>query len=286
MIVAVEVLGYAALLDIKTRKVPNKYWIALSIFGLAMIGLEAVLEHAPVESLLVFIPIAAILSDIYIGASAGGVSEKYGAAAKYAVAVGAIVVIGILWGSDDYVQNLLVVPVMMIIIVILYTVDAIRGGADAKALVALAIVFPFYPSIGSLPLIAGSGDIGAIPFPFAFVMLITAAIIVALTPLGFLARNAARGDLQFPQALFGYRMDAHEAEKKHIWLMERMEDGGHILYTRPKREEDLRRELGLLTAAGHSRVWVTPKIPFIVPLLIALVFAAVVGDLFQLLFPL
>jgi hypothetical protein len=46
----------------------------------------------------------------------------------------------------------------------------------------------------------------------------------------------------------------------------------------------LAREVELLRAAGISRVWVTPKIPFIIPLTVSLIFVAIVGNVFFLIF--
>jgi len=285
IVVAVAVLGYASLLDLRTRKVPNKHWIGLSLIGLVLLVVQLILDDATLEYLLVFVPILAILSDAYMSGENGGVSAKWGPSMKYAIAIASIIALAVLWGGQEYFQHLLAIPVMMLVIVLLYMFDAIRGGADAKALMALSIMFPFYPAIGSLPLIHAESSYAEIAFPFAFVVLVNAAIIVALTPLGFLARNATKGDLQFPQALFGYRMKASEVATRHVWLMERMEQGRHVIYTRPRRDEELGKEIELLTAAGHSTVWVTPKIPFMVPMLIGLLVSIALGNLLFLLFP-
>jgi hypothetical protein len=72
----------------------------------------------------------------------------------------------------------------------------------------------------------------------------------------------------------------------HVWLMENMEDGQRRLHTRPRRNEDLDKEVELLKAAGATRVWVTPKIPFIIPMTASLIFTATVGNLLFLLFQL
>ncbi len=279
------ILAYASVLDLRTRRVPNRYMIGLSVFGLAMIVARILADEAPLEYLFVLVPVLAILSDIYMSGRAETLSGRLEAVAKYSVAIISMVIFGALWGTDEYAQHLLAVPVVMLVFVALYMLDAIRGGADAKALIALAVVFPFYPSIGQLPLISSGGSSGELVFPFAFVVLITAAITVAVTPLGFLAVNFVEGRRRLPQALFGRVMSIRDAQRSHVWLMERMEDGRHVLYTRPKQDEDILKETRLLQEAGHTEVWVTPKIPFIVPMLIAFVFAVVVGNLLALLFP-
>jgi preflagellin peptidase FlaK len=78
-------------------------------------------------------------------------------------------------------------------------------------------------------------------------------------------------------------MDAGDTKGRFVWLMERMEDDRHVVYTRPRRNEELDAELELLVKAGHDRVWVTPKVPFIIPVTIGLVFSFVVGNLIFLL---
>jgi hypothetical protein len=81
-------------------------------------------------------------------------------------------------------------------------------------------------------------------------------------------------------------MDLPSASGKHIWLMERMQDGQHIVYTRPRRDEDLGKELQKLRNTGRSRIWVTPKIPFIPAILAGSLITALVGNLLLLIFAL
>jgi preflagellin peptidase FlaK len=205
---------------------------------------------------------------------------------KYAVAVSAVIALAYLWVDKAYFQHLLAVPVIMLAVVGMYMLDIIRGGADAKALMSLAILFPSYPIIGGLPVLLPETELATIVFPFAFVVLIAAAIIVAVVmPLVFLAVNIAARDLRFPNALFGRAMDLEEARGKHVWLMERVQDGSHMTYTRPRRDENLSKELDHLKSIGVSRVWVTPKIPFMVPMLAGILISATAGNLLLLLFP-
>ena len=173
---------------------------------------------------------------------------------------------------------------MMMVFVAMYALDIIKGGADAKALIALSIVFPFVPAVGDLPLIIPPDPTASVLFPFAFAVLIDAAILVLFLPLGFLARNLSSRDIKFPQMLLGYTIDSGTEAPGFIWLMERVEDGKHRIYTRPRADEDTSEELLKLREYGRSRVWVTPKIPFIVPIFAGLVLATVAGNLLFLLF--
>ena len=275
---AVIVLAYASMLDWRTRRVPNVYWIALSLAGLALIPIQLLVDEMDLKYLLITVPILVILSDVYWSSEEGGPLDKYMPFAKYAVAAVAIVALAYLWGTDEYFQHFLALPIMMLFIVILYMLDIIRGGADAKALLSLTILFPFYPALGSLPFLHSDTPSAEIVFPFSFVILVTAAVVVVVLPLGFLAKNIASKDFEFPLAFVGYRMDSAKIGLSHVWLMERIQDGRHVSSTRTRRDEDLGKEVDALSKAGYKRIWVTPKIPFIVPITVSIVLSTVIGN--------
>lgn len=280
------VLGYGARLDWRTRKVSNKYWMALSMGAMVFVAARLLLDDEPIEYLAIFVPIAAILSDIYIDSDGKGVFARYAPALKYGLAIATTAILGYLWYDSDYFVYLLTIPIMMLAFVLMYMFDIIRGGADAKALVALAVMFPFYPHIGSLPIIQAADPLGELVFPFAFIVLVNAAIVVVFVPIVFLFKNLMAGDMRFPQAVLGHRVAVGEARGRFVWLMERIVEGKHVTYTKPKRDEDLDAELDLLAKAGIEKVWVTPKIPFIIPIFVGLILTAVVGNILLLLMPL
>lgn len=283
---AIAVLAYASMLDLRTRRVENRYWVVLSLLGIVLLSVQVYLDDQPLEYLLALVPIAIILADVFIETRLSERSARNLAMAEYASAVVLTIALAIEYGSASYFRHLIAVPAMMLFVVLLYMLNAIRGGADAKALISLAILFPFYPEIGNIPILTAELELVEVFMPFAFAVLVTAAIVVALTPIGFLLSNLSKGEMRFPQALLGYRMDVKEARGRHVWLMERVVDGRHVIYSRPKGEEDLGKELDLLEGAGHKRVWVTPKIPFIVPMLIGLIVCTFLGSPLLLLFPL
>ncbi len=275
---AVIVLAYASMLDWRTRRVPNVYWIALSLVGLALIPVQLLVDEIDLKYLLITVPILVILSDVYWSSEEGSPLAKYMPVAKYAVAVVAIVALTYLWGTDEYFQHFLAVPIMMLAIVVMYMFDVIPGGADAKALLSLSILFPFYPVLGSFPILESNAPSTEIIFPFSFVILGTAAALVVPILLGFLIKNLASKDLQFPLVFFGYKKEEADIVKSHVWLMERIQDGRHVSSTRTRRDEDLGKEVDALSKAGYRRIWVTPKIPFIVPITVSILLSTVIGN--------
>lgn len=285
LVLSLSVLAYASFLDLRTRKVPNVYWIGLGVAGLGLILVQLYVDDMPIEYLLIFVPILAILADVYLGSEEETTRAKLTTFGKYALALGSILALAYQYGGDEYFQHLLAIPIIILFVVVMYMLDIVRGGADAKALISLSILFPFYPAFGSLPFIHGETSAAETLLPFSFSILVNAAIIVALTPLVFLARNLSRKEFAFPLGLLGYKLDTAEIANKHVWLMESIMDGKLVTHVRPRKQEDQKADIELLASSGYKRVWVTPKIPFILPMLVSLILTTVVGNILLLIFP-
>ncbi len=133
------------------------------------------------------------------------------------------------------------------------------GGADSKAMMALAILMPLPPSFSIIhsPI-----------FIFPLTVLMDSLLLILPLPLLFLLYNLIRRDFEFPYALFGYRMDASKAARKHVWSMED-ENGKSIV---PKKDVSLSK-------LGNRKIWVTPKLPFIVFMAAGYITASIFGDM-------
>lgn len=144
------------------------------------------------------------------------------------------------------------------------------GGADAKGLMVLALLWPATPD-----LLAGR-------LTPALDALINASAFVAVLPLLFLALNLARGDVGAPM-LIAVRMDRRAAQARHVWPLEHVEDGEVRIRVWQRIGEPQDEAYARLAAHGVRRVWATPKVPFMLALLPGLVVADRLGNLLMLL---
>jgi preflagellin peptidase FlaK len=169
-LIAVPALGWAAWRDVRTRRLPNRLWTPLVAIGLLTLVVDAV-GHLPVTtvddrlflvrvgvSLLILVPLA------------------YG-----------------LWWFGGV------------------------GGADAKALMTLAVLFPTYPvfylATDAYPLVATTLGV------FSLTILTNAVLVGLAYPLYLGARNTLRGDRSLVMFV-GRRTDVSALPTEHGRLFE------------------------------------------------------------------
>jgi preflagellin peptidase FlaK len=167
---------------------------------------------------------------------------------------------------------LLFIPIMIGLVYAFFQMRLIFGGADAKALMAIAILTPLEPSISQFPLWSGSF------MPFSWSIFSNSIIIFLFIPISLLIFNLAKRDIQFPFVFLGYKLDIKTARKKFVWPLERLVDGKRKFVTMPNSFE-VDEEYDLFEKNGISKVWVTPKIPFMIPLFIGFIAAFIIGDI-------
>lgn len=132
------------------------------------------------------------------------------------------------------------------------------GGADAKGLMVLAGLAPWPPPAATAPYAIQP----------ALDALANGALVMTLVPVFFLAANLARGDLRLPAALLGRRITLEAARGSHVWPMQVVDaaaPGGLRWRYWQRLGGDLPGEYHALERAGVKEVWVTPKVPFLVP---------------------
>jgi preflagellin peptidase FlaK len=283
-------LFYASYSDVRTRRVPNTVWIALGSIGFVILVLD-LLQRAETSWVhyLIFIPAGILFFEVYIDRRPIVDEEGFHfvplAFLMYGIVVIVLVVQAFLLYQDTDQMNLfyhlLTIPVMIVVAHILYQSRLLKGGADAKALMSLAVLVPFYPDFYGLPIVRMSPlalERMSVLFPFSLVILMNSVILMVFIPLVFLAINARRGDLEFPQCLFGYKVGLNEFPK-FAWLMERVENGEIHIVLLPRKLGDQKKDIQELLDLGEDKVWATPQLPFMVPMLVGLIISFLIGNL-------
>ena len=294
VLVGLGFLLVAGAMDWRRRVVKDIVWVGMGATSLALVEVDLVQRGIPWAVHLVSAATAVLYFGVFFGKpmwDESGFRVRPGRFALY-LAAPLAVILAWRWSVDDPVAldalyQVLTMPAMIVIAHGLYEFGILRGGADAKAVMALALLFPgIYPTIDSLPLLrppANAEPILAVMFPFAFVVLVNSAILFLAVPVVLLARNAAKGDAKLPRALFGVRAPI-DAVPKYAWLMDRIEDGKPAFVLMPRRKEDREEQISLLREHGFTRVWVTPQLPFVTAMLAGLALAVVAGNVLLALF--
>lgn len=283
-------LAAAATTDLRTRRVSDSIWIVLGSLGLVILATQLVAEGTDPSRWALLGSGALLFYAIFFG---DPLFEKDGfhfrpvrifvffaALLLFLYPVASFSAAGL--PAPQPVLELSSMPAMVVVYQVFYRLRLLHGGADAKGLIALTLLLPTYPSADPFPLLGVDPRVASVlrgAFPFSLVIWIDAAVVFLVVPVGLLVYNAARGDLRLPQAFLGYRarLDPFPA---HAWLMEKITDrGDHVLVLFPKRGGNPSADIAPLRARGITRAWVTPQIPFMVPLLIGFLIAFFAGNL-------
>ncbi len=289
LLIGLVFLGYASFRDLRTRRVPDGAWIALGAISLGLLEAELLLAGASWEHQLLLVPTAIVFFGVFFGEemwTEEGFRMRPLRLSLYLFA--ALLLLFSMYhfwnvaggGSDIFWANLSM-PLLLVLAHVFYQFGLLRGGADAKAFMSIAILVPAYPSLeAGLPLVGLAPSIQHavdLMFPFALVALMDAALLLGLLPLALLVHNASRGDMRGIQALFGYKVSI-ERVPKFVWLMDRVENGAHVRILLPRKREDRQAQVALLREKGFDRVWVTPQIPFLIPMTFGFLAAFLIGN--------
>ncbi len=190
--------------------------------------------------------------------------------------VGAIlIIIQFLYVKDGFpnIWYLVFIPIMIGLMYLFFQMRLLFGGADAKALMALAILVPIQPVIEGFPLWRPY-----LSLPGSWIIFANATILFLLIPISLLIINIGKRNLRFPHCLLGYVISVEKAKQTFVWPMEKIKDGKRKLVYMPKNF-DVDEELAEFEKLGIKEIWVTPKIPFMIPLLAGFLAAFILGDI-------
>jgi preflagellin peptidase FlaK len=181
-----------------------------------------------------------------------------------------LLIVQYLQGGFPNLWYLVFIPIIIALMYGLFQLRLIFGGADAKAMMALAILVPIVPTMNNTPLWTSL-------LPWSWVIFANSVLLFLIIPVSLFVYNAAKRNLSFPYALLGYKMNIQEAKAKFVWPLEKLVDGKRR-FSRIPEDFDESEHLKTFEDAGIEEIWVTPKIPFMIPLLAGFLTSFFLGD--------
>ncbi|MBX8632256.1 MAG: hypothetical protein KIY12_05315 [Thermoplasmata archaeon] len=274
--IAISAFLVASLQDVRDREVSDVLWIISGSAGVAIsIGLAVSVGAQPLQLLAASLP-AFLFIDMFVDwnslmgrsgqilrFSAGGLCAAFTLLSVYSFPYGQV--------SDLFASESL----WILFILLLFYLDIIRGGADAKALAAIVLLFPAYPTpvIGRIP-----PAFESFTFPFFLNVLLIAAVISAFVSVYLFLRNAIRGDYSMPYMFLGKKKEVSNVKLQKEWLLEIPDENGNPVRVRKLGSISDSEALRRAVAFGWKNVWVSPKVPFIVPITVGLLVTLVIGS--------
>ncbi len=255
MALALGVMVSASLSDVRSREVSDIHWPAICCLG--AVG-TLVTEDLPTASWFLCSDLLLVLFMFWERVS--GIWSAIVLAASVALSAIPVIPYGH-WSG-------LVTSVTSVAVAGLYYSGAIRGGADAKALISLSILCPTYSGFPCL--IWSPHYPEALVFCPVLSMLVLALILSAAFLIPVVVRNIGSGVL----GISSYRCGIDEARSGFVWPVEDVVGGKVVRVGIPREKEKV---LVCLEDYGRSDVAVTPMIPFILPITVAFATVFVLG---------
>jgi len=297
LVVGAGFLAVAAVLDVRTRRVRDPVWIALGSVGLAILAVDLVAIEAGLNRWLLLGSAAILFFAVFYGKpilDEDGIHLRPVRVLVLGVAAVSFVLALLLPespllflphaglpGRTIPLSALASMPVLLVVYQGFFQLGLLRGGADTKAMMALTLLVPYYPDLAPFPVLVLPSNVAnamGTLFPFSLIVFVNAAVLFLAIPVAYLLVNAIRGDFELPQALFGTKAPLDHLPP-HVWLMERVDrHGERVTVLFPSHAKDESEEVAKLRTAGADRVWVQPKVPFLVPLLAGFLLAFFVGN--------
>ena len=276
--ITAAVMLSASYSDWRSREVSDIHWWVLGLSGIILTAVS-LLDRMDLCTVMMLTGSAMILLYILLDVDLPPVmSMAYCAIMAAMFLYPAIVSFG-----DPDVKRLLVIPICFVLFYLMFMFGILRGGADAKCLMVLAMMFQLYPDMGILPLISVPSLNVQMIFSFPVAILFHAALFSFAWLFWTVIRKIYRKEDPVEMyTLSWYRMSIDEARRSHVWPKQDAV-GGMIVNVKGIPEDGA---LDRLEAAGAKDVWVTPIIPFMVPMTAAIIFVLTVGSLLNIPFSL
>ena len=194
----------------------------------------------------------------------------------------------VMYGFPYLIRNILSFMFIFAFVYILFQFGAF-GGADAKVLMVISLIIPVYPVITLGQTLLPFSGVPPINI-FAFSVFANSVILTIVVPIGLLVYNLLKDpktSLKKPLYMFiGYIMPINELQQGHFRMIEsysRTNEGVKFKFSRSGTDitSDVVSELQALYKSGkiEDGVWVTPGLPFMIPITAGFITAVVFGDL-------
>tara|TARA_B100000767_G_scaffold91798_2_gene88250 strand:+ start:135 stop:1130 length:996 start_codon:yes stop_codon:yes gene_type:complete len=305
--VLILTMGWAAWMDHKDRRVGNEHWMvwvkpALFLWALDLIAQEAdwtifftasavvayastsLIGRPTIKDTLSGNRIDVLVSLWYVISLAGiiGGSLKYGDVSPLDVLVGNDTSSAALWwGTLSGLFTILIIDLA-------WRFRLIHGGADAKALMLVAILMPNWDT---MPLISDKTADSLVALPPALALLMWGGLTFILIPIILLIKNILNSNISsFTDLRLSWhasKMKLSQVKNSHVWMLTsvmQLPDGSSKVYHKtraPRRtpsEEELDDSISELEKFNVEEVWISYKLPLLVFLFPAIIPLALLGD--------
>ncbi len=255
---------FAAYSDMRTREISDLYWKFIGAIGVAGWVLIALSEGtfgipAGLAAIAQILFLVSVLCETRID----------GTVLEIASVILALIPAALPGGTVEY-----SVPVFFCVLFhVLYSIGIVRGGADAKALMAISIAIPVYPELG-FGVFSGNGVLESLMVPSFSVLFLASVLSVAGCAVYCTVRNHGAS---VPGFYCGYMMPVADVCSSFVWPAEDIVDGKRCRCSIPEEGKNVEicdrfRSLGL------SEIYVTPMVPFVVPIAFSLIFVLLFGS--------
>lgn len=185
-------------------------------------------------------------------------------------------------------MTILSAVVIFIFVYVLFRLNMF-GGADAKILIIIAIIIPVYPIFSAFGLNLPLWGTPPIPL-FTYTVFSNSVILTIIVPLGMAVYNLMhtpiREIIKHPLYIFiGYKTSISKL-KGHIKLIEEFSVKRNSVIFKFRRsgmriDDDVLKQLTKAHRKGliEDTVWVTPGLPFMIPITAGFITAVIYGDI-------
>ena len=301
-------MGWAAWMDHKERRVSNSHWMiwvkpAIFIWCLELLAREADWTIFLTASAVVAYASVAVIGRPTIKDILSGNRLDIIVSMWYLVSIVGVIVGMTKYGDVDLLDLLLGEEYGMAALywttlsglVVIFVIDfgwrlrLIHGGADAKALMWVAILVPNW---STMPVVLDYGSEITLRLPPAISLLMWGGISFLLIPILLILKNITQGNVKSVSDLrmFWHStvMPIDKVQDSHVWLltsMIEMPNGELKTYHKtraPRRtpsDEQLAIQIEELKTNNVEEVWVSYKLPLLVFLFPVILPMAIFGDI-------